>query len=44
MLEETARTSTAAEGGRTETIDVWQILQMLLEDRRQWKEETERRL
>ncbi len=44
MSEEAARTGTAAEAGRTETVDVQQVLQMLLEDRRQREAETERRL
>ena len=44
MSEETVQTGTAAEAGRTGTVDVQQVLQMLLEDRRQREEETERRL
>ena len=44
MSEETAQTGTAAEAGRTGTVDVQQVLQMLLEDRRQREQETERRL
>ena len=44
MSEETAQTGTAAEAGRTGTVDVQQVLQMLLEDRRQREVETERRL
>ena len=44
MSEETARTGTAADTGRTETVDVQQLLQMLLEDRRLCEQETERRL
>ena len=35
MSEETAWTGIATEAGRTETVDVQQVLQMLLEDRRQ---------
>ena len=44
MSEETAQTGTAAEAGQTGTVDVQQVLQMLMEDRRQREEETERRL
>ena len=39
MSEDTAQTGTAAEAVRTETVDVQQVLQMLLEDRRKREEE-----
>ncbi len=39
MSEETAQTGTAAEAGQTGTVDVQQVLQMLMEDRRQREEE-----
>lgn len=37
---ETAQTGTAAEAGRTEAVDVQQVLQMLQEDRHEREEET----
>ena len=43
-FEMSEETGTAVEAGRTGTVDVQQVLQMLLEDRRQREVETERRL